>query len=111
EIAHRGATVNSALKNTALSASATNLMSCVNRIGTRATLQSTIITATRFRRATLRLFVLSHSLSLTIPTRVSPSTPAKNTPEANNAELCRSRWYSFLKNEGIQLKKSHRVQP
>src|SRR5438093_11560710 len=102
-MAHIGATVNSAQKNPALSASATSLMSCVKRIETRETLQSTIITATRFRWATLRLFVFSNSLSLTIPPSVSPSTPAKNTHEADNGELVRVRWYLYLQYEEIQL--------
>jgi hypothetical protein len=47
----------------------------------------------------------------TIPPRVSPRTPAKKTPDENNAELCRSRWYWFLKNDGIQVRNSHNVQP
>src|SRR6266566_42718 len=110
-IAHIGPIVNSAQKKPALSASATSLMLSVKRIGIRETQQSTIITATRFRRAMLRFLVFSNSLSLTMPPSMSPTTPEKKTPEANRAELWRSRWYSFLKKDGIQLRNSHSVQP
>ena len=46
-----------------------------------------------------------------MPPRVSPTTPEMKTPEANSAEVFRSRWYCPLKKEGIQLRKSQRIQP
>src|SRR5207237_7611475 len=110
-IAHIGPIVNSAQKKPALKASATILMSLVKSIGTSEMQERTIITATRFRRAILRFFVFSKSLSVTTPPRVSPTTPEKNTPEANRAEFCRSRWYWLRKNDGIQLRNNHKVQP
>src|SRR5205814_1956653 len=110
-MAHIGPIVNSAQKKPALRASATIRMSLVKRIGTSEMQQRTIITATRFRRAMLRFFVLSNNLSLTMPPSVSPNTPERKTPEAKSADFCRSRWYSFLKNDGIQLRNNHSVQP
>ena len=45
---------------------------------------------TRLRRAICRRPVLRSSQSLTIPPAVSPNTPAKNTPDANNADCFKS---------------------
>src|SRR5215831_9204663 len=57
-MAHIGPIVNSAKKKPALNASATHLMSCVNRIGVSETQHNTIMIATKLRRATFRLPVL-----------------------------------------------------
>src|SRR6059058_3039881 len=85
-IDHIGPMVNSAQKKPAASASATSWMLFVKRIGTRQAQHNVIMTATRLRRATLRLLVFCKSRSLTRPPNVSPTTPAKKTPDENRAE-------------------------
>src|SRR5258708_31420631 len=46
-----------------------------------------------------------------MPPRLSPTTPAKKTPEANSAEFLMSIWELFLKNSGSQLRYTHKHQP
>jgi hypothetical protein len=44
-------------------------------------------------RAMFKFPVRLSSLSVTTPPSVSPSTPAKKTPEANAADFPMSRWW------------------
>src|ERR1700756_1621227 len=101
----------SAKKNPLDKQSATNVMSCVNRIGnsdSSAPAKPVTVTLSRAKRM---LPVFLRMRSERIPPKLSPITPAKNTPEANSAEFLMSRLKLFLKNNGSQFRYSHRLQP
>ena len=62
-------------------------MSWVNMMGNKDNKVQDMHIATIQLRATLRLLVLCKILSLIIPPKVSPTTPAKNTLDAKSAEV------------------------
>ena len=86
-----GPMMSSAKKNPLDRHSATNVISCVNRIGSsdsKAPAKPVTVTLSRAKR-TLPVFLKMRSDR--IPPRLSPITPAKKTPEANSAEFLMSR--------------------
>src|SRR6202030_2931414 len=89
---------------------ATIVISRVNRIGNSDASAPTKPKTMMLSRAKRTLPVLLKMRSDKIPPRLSPTTPAKKTPEANSAEFLISRLKLFLKNRGSQFRYSHRVQ-
>ncbi|MHC2577070.1 hypothetical protein ACVMHR_001809 [Bradyrhizobium diazoefficiens] len=90
-IDHIGPITSSAQKKPADRHSATMVMSWTNRIGnseSSAPVNPATVTLSRARRT---LPVRSRILSDSTPPTLSPTTPAKNTPEANSAEFLMSR--------------------
>src|SRR5580658_8971475 len=84
---------------------------CVNINGMKDNIAMNMHIETNRLRARLRLPLRRSQRSLTTPPKVSPSTPAKNTAEANSADRGKSRLLSCKKYCGIQLKNSQSVQP
>src|ERR1700722_4355918 len=83
----------------------------VNISGTSDSMDKSMQTDTMELRASRRSPLTLRILSVITPPNVSPSTPPKNTPDANNADRLRSRPLLCWKYCGIQLKNSHKVQP
>src|SRR6202451_1649499 len=85
-VAHMGPMVISEKKKPAESNSSEKSALCVNINGTSDSIEKNMQTDTMELRARRRLPERLSIVSVTIPPRVSPSTPAKNTQEANRAD-------------------------
>jgi hypothetical protein len=91
-VAHMGPIVISEKKNPPDSSSREKSPLCVNINGTSDSIEKSMQTDTIEQRARRRLPVRLSILSVAIPPKVSPSTPAKKTHDANKADFLRSRF-------------------
>ncbi len=89
--AHIGPIVSSAKKNPADKHAADTLRLWTYISGIRDSAVSARHTDTIQLRASRRFPLRRSNLSVTTPPSVSPTTPAKNTPEENKADCLRSR--------------------
>src|SRR5450755_1982935 len=91
-MAHIGPMVISAKKNPRLKQTAATVTSCTKRIGSNEASVARLQTTTMVLRALVRFPVLCNNQSVSHPPSQSPTTPAKNTPDANTAEFFRFIW-------------------
>src|ERR1700729_56544 len=81
---------------------------CVNINGISDSIDKNMQTDTIELRARCRSPLRLRILSVTMPPSVSPSTPAKNTPDPNNAEPLKSKTPQQTNNRPNQPKYSHK---
>ena len=110
-IAHIGPMVISAKKNPAERHASDSIRSWVNISGRSDKQVAPMHTATIRLRARRKFPVRVKIRSVTMPPSESPITPARNTLEANSADLPRFKFWLCRKYWGIQLRNSHSVQP
>src|ERR1700727_789175 len=89
-IAHIGPIVNSEKKKARLRQIAAAETLCTKKMRSMHPNEQRKPPTTRLRRALFRFPVLLRMRSLTTPPNVSPTTPAKNTPDEKRAEFFKS---------------------